>query len=98
MHIISHKTLEKYYTSGHDAAKVPLERWYMIAEHSAWKSLADMKRDFPSVDYVGNQRYVFNIHGNDYRLVVVIQFTPGKIYIRWVGTHAEYDKIDCKTI
>ena len=48
--------------------------------------------------YVGNQHYVFNIKGNNYRLVVVIMFIPGLVYIRWVGTHKEYDKIDCKNI
>jgi mRNA interferase HigB len=50
------------------------------------------------VDSIGSQRYIFNIKGNDYRLVVVIQFVHEYIYIRFVGTHAEYDKIDCKTI
>lgn len=98
MHVVSHKTLEAYYDKGNSKAKIPLERWFNVAKHAEWKTLADIKKDYPSVDYVGNQRYVFNIHGNDYRLVVVIQFTPGKLYIRWVGTHAEYDKIDCKTI
>ena len=52
-----------------------------------------MKRTFNTVSIVGNQHYVFNIKGNDYRLVVVIQFTPSTVYIRFVGTHAEYDKI-----
>lgn len=98
MRVIAHKTLEEYYTSGHADAEVPLERWYNITSHATWNTLADIKRDFPSVDYVGNQHYVFNIHGNDYRLVVVVKFTPKFVFIRWVGTHAEYDKIDCSTI
>lgn len=51
-----------------------------------------------SPDYVGNQHYVFNIRGNNYRLVVVVKFTVGYIFVRWVGTHKEYDKIDCSTI
>ena len=50
------------------------------------------------VDYVGNQHYVFNIRGNNYRLVVVVKFTIGYVFIRWVGTHKDYDKIDCSTI
>lgn len=98
MHIISHRTLENYYTSGHDDARVPLERWFTVAKSAEWKTLADIKNDFPATDYVGNQHYVFNIHANDYRLVVVVKFTPCMIFIRWVGTHAEYNKIDCKTI
>ena len=54
--------------------------------------------DFTSVDYVGNDRYVLNIKGNKYRIVVLIFFDIRTLYIRFVGTHAEYDKIDCRTI
>lgn len=98
MHVISHKTLATYYANGHSDAMIPLERWYKKTLQAEWKNLADIKQDFPSVDYIGNQHYVFNIHGNSYRLVVVVKFTPQMIFIRWVGTHAEYDKIDCSTI
>ena len=61
-------------------------------------NLSDIKKDFPATDYVGNQHYVFNIKGNKYRLVVVVKFTIGHIFIRFVGTHADYDKIDVSTI
>lgn len=99
MRIISHKKIRDFYESeGHGDARVPLERWYEIAEYSDWRNLADIKMTFPSTDYVGNQHYVFNIKGNNYRLVVVIKFTISRIYIRFVGTHDEYDKIDCSTI
>jgi len=57
-----------------------------------------MKRDFNSVDYVGNNRYVFNIKGNDYRLIVIVIFISKKIYIRFIGTHSEYDKINKEQI
>ena len=57
-----------------------------------------MKEDFPSVDYVGNQHYVFNIRGNRYRLVVVVKFLMGYIFVRFVGTHQEYDRIDSSNI
>ena len=68
-------------------------------ESAEWHSLADMKKTFNSVDYVGNQHYVFNIKHNEYRLVVVVQFTPQNVFIRFIGTHAEYDKIkDIKNI
>lgn len=97
MRIISHKKLSDFYAIYADA-ETPLERWYDIALHARWKTLYDIKADFSATDYVGNQRYVFNIKGNDYRLVVVVKFTPGLIFIRWVGTHNEYDKIDCSTI
>lgn len=57
-----------------------------------------MKKDFNHVDYVGNDRYVFNIKGNTYRLVTMIFFDKRTIYIRFIGTHNEYDKVDCKSI
>ncbi|MCQ2216146.1 MAG: type II toxin-antitoxin system HigB family toxin [Bacteroidales bacterium] len=98
MHIISKSKLQEYYEQHADAME-PLLRWYDIAMHAEWSELNDIKKDFPSVDYVGNQRYVFNIKGNTYRLIVVIKFTPGLIFVRFVGTHAEYDKIkDCSMI
>lgn len=77
---------------------VPLERWYEIAEAAEWGSFAEMKMDFGSVDAVGNQHYVFNIRGNRYRLVVVVKFMMGYVFIRFVGTHDEYDKIDASTV
>ena len=99
MRIVSHRKLKKFYeTKGHEDSRVALERWYDITEKAEWKSLSDIKVDFPATDYVGNQHYVFNIKGNNYRLIVVIKFTIGYIYIRFVGTHQEYDKIDSKTI
>ena len=97
MHIISHKKLRDFYEL-HPDAKISIEQWYFITENAEWKCFADIKNDFNSVDGIGNQRYVFNIKGNNYRIIVVIQFVIGRIYIRFVGTHAEYDKIDCKTI
>ena len=99
MRIVSHRKLKEFYeTEGHNNSQTALERWYEIADNAEWKNLSDIKVDFPATDYVGNQHYVFNIKGNDYRLVVVIKFTIGYVYIRFVGTHSEYDKIDCSTI
>ena len=99
MRIVSHKRLKEFYeTNGHEDARVALERWYDIAEKAEWKNLSDIKVDFLFADYVGNQHYVFNIRGNNYRLVVVVKFTIGYLFIRWIGTHKEYDKIDCSTI
>lgn len=59
---------------------------------------SEIKVDFPTTDYVGNQYYIFNIKGNNYRLIVVVKFTMGYIFIRKVCIHKEYDKIDCSTI
>lgn len=99
MRIVSHKRLRDFYeTKGHENSRIALQRWYDIVEKAEWRNLSEIKVNFPSVDYVGNQHYVFNIKGNNYRLVVVIKFAMGYVFIRWVGTHADYDKIDCSTI
>lgn len=92
MRVIAKKTLVTYYTN-HPQAKDALEEWYTKTEEAEWHNLADMRQTFNSVDYVGNQHYVFNIKGNDYRLVVVVRFTPQQVLTRFIGTHAEYDKI-----
>lgn len=75
MRIISKSTLVEFYTK-EPQSKSALEEWYEKTRRAEWSCYADMKQSFNSVDAVGNQHYVFNIKGNDYRLVVVIQFTP----------------------
>ncbi|MDD6002266.1 MAG: type II toxin-antitoxin system HigB family toxin [Bacteroidales bacterium] len=98
MRIIT-KTAVKNYIDHNPQSKSALSEWMYKTEEAEWQSFADIKNTFNSVDYVGNQHYVFNIKGNDYRLVVVIQFTPQYVYIRFIGTHAEYDRIkDIKNI
>ena len=92
MRIISKSKLVEYYNAV-PQAKTALEEWYDKTKKADWNCFADIKNTFNSVDAVGNQRYVFNIKGNDFRLVVLIQFTPHTVYIRFVGTHTEYDKI-----
>ncbi|MBQ0072948.1 MAG: type II toxin-antitoxin system HigB family toxin [Prevotella sp.] len=92
MRVIAKSTLTEYYTKN-PQAKVALEDWYKKTSRAQWTCFDDIRKSFNTVSIVGNQHYVFNIHGNDFRLVVVIQFTPQRVYIRFVGTHAEYDKI-----
>ena len=99
MRIVSHRKLVEFFNKeGHGDAKVALERWYDITEQAEWNNLSDIKADFPATDYVGNQHYVFNIKGNKYRLVVVVKFTISHVFIRFVGTHSDYEKIDVTTI
>ena len=92
MRIIAKSTLVNYYTIN-PKAKTALEDWYNKTKHAEWTCFADIKNTFNSVDSVGNKRYVFNIKGNDYRLVVIIKFTVSHVLIRFVGTHAEYSRI-----
>lgn len=99
MHIISHRKIKEFYeTPGNEDARIALQRWYEIAEQAEWHNLSDIRATFLATDYVGNQHYALNIKGNNYRLVVVIKFTIGRIFIRFIGSHNEYDKIDCSTI
>ncbi len=79
-------------------AKEPLLRWYNEVLLSDWQDFHNIKQTFNSVDSVGNERFVFNIAGNKYRIVAMIHFSKRTLYIRFVGTHKEYDKIDCKII
>ena len=97
MRIISVNKLREYWEI-HPDTRIPLSEWYIKVGKAKWKSFSDMRKDFGSVDFVGGQRYVFNIKGNAHRRVVAVKFTPQLVYIRFVGTHNEYDRIDIKTI
>ena len=97
MRVIAISTLRDFW-SKHPDSEQPLKEWYVKTCRAKWSSFQDMRKDFNSVDYVGNQRYVFNIKGNHYRLVVAVKFTPGIVYIRFAGTQEEYDKINVSTI
>ena len=75
-----------------------LRDWYTVASHADWRTPHDVKREFPSADPIGDGRMVFNICGNRYRLIVRIVYPFKLIQIKWLGTHAEYDRIDAHTI
>lgn len=92
MRVIAKKTLVKYYTA-HADAKVALEDWYERTKKFEWENFADLKRTFNSADNVGNKRIVFNIKGNDYRLVAIVLFKAKMVYVRFVGTHGEYERM-----
>jgi mRNA interferase HigB len=95
---ITHKAIVQY-SDLHPDAKWALDEWYNKTEESRWDCFADVKQTFNSVDNVGNKRYVFNIKGNSYRVVALILFMPKIVYIRFIGTHSEYNKIkDCSKI
>ena len=97
MRVVSRKKLIEYY-SLHAGSKTALEEWYKKVSKAEWQNLNELKQHFLSADYVGNHRVVFNIKGNDYRLVAIIIYVSQKIYVRWIGTHAEYDKIDARNV
>jgi mRNA interferase HigB len=96
--VIISKTNLVEFAGKHSDAEDALNKWYEISKKANWNSLNDIKQVFNNVDYVGNDRYVFNIKGNKYRLVVMIFFDIRTMFIRFVGTHSEYDKINCTKI
>lgn len=90
MHIISRKRLREFWAA-HADAEPPLKAWYRVVKTAEWRSFADVRRVFSSADQVGRCT-VFNVGGNKYRLIAVIHFHRGKVYVRHVLTHAEYDR------
>jgi mRNA interferase HigB len=97
MLIFNKPEIEKF-VQKHTITAKAFNEWIRIIEESEWKDHNDLKRTLPSADYVGNARYVFNIKGNGFRVVAVVLFVAGSLTVRFVGTHSEYDKIDCRTI
>lgn len=93
MNIIKEKTIRDYYTK-HPDAKDWLTTWVAIARKASWKNLTEIQMAYPSADQVGDQRMVFNVKGNKYRMVVRFSFQYRHALIKWFGPHAAYDKID----
>jgi mRNA interferase HigB len=90
MHVISRKRLRQFWELYPDA-EAPLRSWHKIARKEEWENFANVRATFPHADQVGKLT-VFNIGGNKYRLVAAIHFNRGKVYVRHVLTHAEYDR------
>ncbi|MDO9256788.1 MAG: type II toxin-antitoxin system HigB family toxin [Bacteroidales bacterium] len=97
MRIVARKTIVNFYQN-HSDLKIALEEWYSKTQRAEWLNSSEIKQTFNSVYSVGNDRFVFNIKGNDYRLVALILFKIKTVYVRFIGTHAEYDKTDCTKI
>jgi len=97
MTIISYSKLRNFFEV-HADAKDALNNWYRLVLQADWANYHEIKTMFNSVDAVGNDRFVFDIRGNNYRIVAMIFFDIRTVYIRFVGTHKGYDKINCSTI
>ncbi|MBU4226148.1 MAG: type II toxin-antitoxin system HigB family toxin [Chloroflexi bacterium] len=97
MRVIARRTLREFWEK-HPDARQPLQAWYDDVEHADWKKPADIKNVYRNASFIANNRVVFNIKGNRYRIVIVVHYRPGIVYVRFVGTHQEYDKIDATTI
>jgi mRNA interferase HigB len=83
---------------GERVVKAALDAWFREVQRAEWRSPAHVKRDVGAASIVGNNRVVFNIKGNDYRLVTAINYRTQIVFIKWIGTHRDYDKIDVRTV
>ena len=97
MHVISYKRIREF-VKDHPDSIVKLSRWYKWMKKGKYNNLNELRRKYSGVDYIGNDRYVFNIGGNKYRLVVMINFKAQRAYIRYIGTHSNFNKTDCENI
>ncbi|MCE2926676.1 MAG: type II toxin-antitoxin system HigB family toxin [Rickettsiales bacterium] len=95
MRIIARKTLKDFWEkSGRRDSEQPLKSWFEMVSKADWGRPADVKERFRSASFVGSNRVVFNIAGNKYRLVVAVNYAYRVVYIRFIGTHQQYDAID----
>lgn len=103
MRIIARSTLKRYLESqkrhaGHGALKGALDAWFDEVRRAQWPNMAALKQPYRTASVVSADRVVFNIKGNDYRLVTAMDFEKRIVWIKWIGSHSEYDRIDVKTV
>ena len=97
MHIIARKALREF-SDRHSQAKSGLDAWYHEVKRIAWRSPSDVGRLYPKARIVGKDRVIFNIAKNRYRLVVKVNYATGTVFIRFVGTHKKYDRINVEEV
>jgi mRNA interferase HigB len=103
MRIIARRTLREFVDSlaGHkdqSAVKTALDAWFAEVKRARWRNTADVKRLYATASIVTAERIVFNVKGNAYRLVVAVDFEKGIVWIKWIGTHRDYDRVDVKKV
>ncbi len=99
MRIIAFRTLRTFWENGeYSDSEASLRSWYHDVKNSIWRNSNDLKLQYKNASIIGDGRVVFNIKGNSYRLVVAIDYDFQVVFIRFIGTHKQYDKIDAKTI
>ena len=96
--IIAFSTLRRFWERGHAKAESSLKAWYAEVSLATWQSPNDIKKVYPHASIIDAERVVFNIGGNDYRLVVKVWFKGQMVYVKFIGTHAQYNKIDVKEL
>ncbi|NVN31133.1 type II toxin-antitoxin system HigB family toxin [Endobacter medicaginis] len=97
MQVIAVRTLREFWTC-HPRAETPLRAWYHLVSKAEWSSPADVRAMFNAADFVGDSRVIFDISGNRYRIICHVAYRYRRVLIKFVGTHAEYDRIDPETV
>lgn len=97
MNVIKRQTLLEF-SDKHADARVALNTWFSACKKADWKSYNELQKDYPEAFPVGDNRVVFDVKGNKYRLIARVLFVFKQVQIKWIGTHADYDKIDVKTV
>ena len=97
MRVIAVSTLRAFWKR-HPDAEEPLKAWYAEVSGASWSQPADIKATFRSASVLKNRRVVFNVKGNDYRLVVAIAYRLQIVYVKFIGTHKEYDRVDVDAV
>ena len=97
MRVIARKVLRDFWGK-HPDAEQPLKEWFAVAANATWRNPAQIKAVYRNASFLANNRVVFNIKGNDYRLIAAVKYTHGIVYIRFIGTHAAYNRIDAVTV
>jgi len=98
MRIIARRTLKEFWEAGHADAEQPLKAWFAEVQRAKWASMADVKERFPHASVVDRERVIFNIGGNKYRLVVKVWFPGQTVWVKFVGTHRQYDDLDVSSL
>jgi mRNA interferase HigB len=99
MNVIALRTLRTYWAKPSNAkAEIPLKVWYKAARKAEWTTLLDVKNTFPATDHITADRLVFDVGGNKWRIVARVDYQARMVFIRWVGDHKAYDKIDAATV
>ena len=98
MRVISRRTLRDFWERGHSDAEQPLNAWFAEISRAGWKRMADVSSRHPHASVIDLERVVFDIGGNKYRLVVKLWFAGQTAFVKFIGTHAEYDKLDVKAL
>ena len=98
MRVIAKRTLVRFWESGHGDAEQPLKSWHALVKSASRSHPKEIKAKFSTASFLANNRVVFNISGNKYRLVVKVEYELQTVYIRFIGSHADYDKIDASII